>query len=44
MFRALSSPLSTCAPDSCLQSVMIPGNTILTPDDEHTVLETCRGI
>ena len=34
------SPLSTCAPDGHLQSVMIPD----APDDEHIVLETCRGI
>ena len=42
-----TSPLSTCAPDGHLQSVNNTRCCIIhfwPPDDEHIVLETCRGI
>jgi len=37
---------STCAPDGHLQVwwYQMLYNTILTPDDEHIVLTTCRGV
>jgi hypothetical protein len=38
--------LPTCVPDGQLQVLryQMLHNTILTPDDELIVLETCRGI
>jgi len=40
------TPLSTCTPDGHLQVwwYQMLYNTIWPPDDEHIVLETCRGV